>query len=206
MTTVYSEGEREFQDIYAAFNEKIYRYLTRMVNETEAEDLAQEVFVKVSCGLKNFERRSSLSTWIYKIATNTALDRLRALSLQQEASDLQWYNREEEIEDGYLHTENNNPSLEASLIKKEMNDCIRGIAEGLQENYRTVLVLSDFEELGNIEIADILGISLDSVKIRLHRARTRLKKELKAKCNLYRDDRNELACEQISTPLRFNEK
>jgi RNA polymerase sigma-70 factor (ECF subfamily) len=87
-----------------------------------------------------------------------------------------------------------------------MNDCIRGIVEGLQENYRAVLVLSDFEELTNLEIADILGISSDTVKIRLHRARTRLRKELKAKCNLYRDERNELACERTPTSLIFLKK
>jgi RNA polymerase sigma-70 factor (ECF subfamily) len=64
-----------------------------------------------------------------------------------------------------------------------------------------VLVLSDFEELSNVEIAGILGISSDTVKIRLHRARTRLKKELDAKCSLYRDELNELACERTSTSL-----
>ena len=199
-------SNQTFQDIYSAFNEKIRRYLARIADETEADDLTQEVFIKVSRGLKDFQGKSSLSTWIYKIATNTALDRLRALSLLQEASYDQRGDREEEVEDRYLHAEDNNPSLEASLIKKEMNDCIRGIAEGLSENYRTVLVLSDFEELSIAEIAAILGISADTVKIRLHRARTRLRKELKAKCNLYRDDRNELACERIFTPLRFKEK
>ena len=55
MITMNPEEEREFQDIYAHFHEKIKRYLARMVNETEAEDLAQEVFVKVSRGLKDFQ-------------------------------------------------------------------------------------------------------------------------------------------------------
>ncbi|MBI5848589.1 MAG: sigma-70 family RNA polymerase sigma factor [Nitrospirae bacterium] len=191
----------EFQTIYAQFKEKIERYLARMVNETEAEDLAQEVFVKVSRGLKNFSGRSSFSTWIYKIATNTALDRLRELSLQKETSHLKRENNGGDVEAVYLETEDRKPSLEASLIKKEMNDCIRGIAEGLPENYRPVLVLSDFEELSNVEIADILGISQETVKIRLHRARMRLREQLKAKCNFYRDERNELACERASTFL-----
>ncbi|MBI5633839.1 MAG: sigma-70 family RNA polymerase sigma factor [Nitrospirae bacterium] len=198
--------DQAFQDIYLAFNEKIRRYLARIVNETEADDLAQDVFIKVGRGLKFFKGKSTLSTWIYKIATNAALDRLRALSLQKGAAVVQRGDDDEEAEDRYLRVEDHKPSLETSLIKKEMNDCIRGIADGLPENYRTVLVLSDFEELSSGEIAAILGISADTVKIRLHRARTRLRKELKAKCNLYRDDRNELACERISTPLRFKEK
>jgi RNA polymerase sigma-70 factor (ECF subfamily) len=78
--------------------------------------------------------------------------------------------------------------------------------DGLRENYRAVLVLSDFEELSNVEIAGILGISSDSVKIRLHRARTSLRKELDAKCSLYRDERNELACERTSSSLTFQRK
>lgn len=201
MTSRNAESEQEFQNIYELFHEKIRRYLARMVSENEAEDLSQEVFVKVSRGLKDFNRQSSLSTWIYKIAMNTALDRLRTPSLRKEALVVQRGDDEDEVEDMYLQMEDHKPSLETSMIKKEMNDCIRGIAEGLQENYRTVLVLSDFEELSNGEIADVLGISADTVKIRLHRARTRLRKELKAKCNFYRDERNELACERTSAPL-----
>ena len=192
--------DQEFHDIYMSFNEKIRRYLARIVGETEAEDLAQEVFVKVSCGLKDFRRESGLSTWIYKIATNTALDRLRTISLQKEAPDVQQGNGEGEAGEEYILTDHK-PSLEASLIKKEMNECIRGIVEGLRETYRTVLILSDFEELSNVEIAGILGISSDTVKIRLHRARARLRQELDAKCSLYRDERNELACERTSTSL-----
>ena len=142
-----------------------------------------------------------MSTWIYKIATNTALDRLRALSVQKEAPDGRQGSDGGEAEEEYILTEDHTPSLEASLIKKEMNECIRGIVEGLRENYRTVLVLSDFEELSNVEIAGILGISSDTVKIRLHRARANLRQELGAKCSLYRDERNELACERSSTSL-----
>jgi len=206
MNKMNPEDEREFQNIYALFNEKIHRYLARMINETEAEDLTQEVFVKISRGLKDFEKKSSLTTWIYQIATNTALDRLRALSLQKEASDIQRENEEGEVGDTYLQAKDHKPSLEATLIKREMNDCIRSIVEGLQENYRTVLVLSDFEELTNAEITDILGISLDTVKIRLHRVRTRLRKQLKVQCTFYRDERNELACERTPTSLIFLNK
>jgi len=198
--------DQEFQDIYKSFNEKIRHYLVRIVGETEAEDLAQEVFVKVSRGLKDFRSESSLSTWIYKIATNTALDRLRTTSLQKEASDVRQGNDEGEAGEEYISMEDHKPSLEASLIKKEMNDCIRGVVEGLRENYRAVLVLSDFEELSNVEIAGILGISSDTVKIRLHRARTSLRKQLDAKCSLYRDERNELACERTSSSLTLQKK
>ncbi len=198
--------DQEFLDIYESFSEKIRRYLARIVGETEAEDLAQEVFIKVSHGLKDFRREASLSTWIYRIATNTARDRLRTLSLQKEAPDIRQGNDEGAAVEDYLLTVDHKPSLEASLIQKEMSECIRGVVEGLRENYRTVLVLSDFEDMTNAEIAGILGISFDTVKIRLHRARTALRKQLDAKCSLYRDERNELACERTSSSLRFQKK
>lgn len=201
-----TEDKQELQTIYALLNDKIRRYLTRMVGETEAEDLTQEVFIKVGRGLKDFRRNSSLSTWIYKIATNTALDRLRERSFQKEPSNIQQENGEEEARDSYISAKDHRPSPEISLIKKEMNACIRGIVERLPENYQTALMLSDFEELTNAEIADILGISTDTVKIRLHRARIRLKKELELHCSFYRDERNELACDRTPASLKFQKK
>jgi RNA polymerase sigma-70 factor (ECF subfamily) len=66
-----------------------------------------------------------------------------------------------------------------------MNDCIRGYIEKLPGDYRAVLALSEYEGLKNNEIADILGITLDTVKIRLHRARAKLKEELESNCELY---------------------
>ncbi|MGE5812835.1 MAG: RNA polymerase sigma factor, partial [Ignavibacteria bacterium] len=94
------------------------------------------------------------------------------------------------------------PSLpDDELIRREMNDCIRNFIEQLPTDYRTVLVLSELEGLKNIQIADILGTTLSIVKIRLHRARTKLKKELESHCSFYRDERNELACD-LKTALQ----
>ena len=73
-----------------------------------------------------------------------------------------------------------------------MNDCIRGYVEKLPENYRTVLVLSEWEGLRNNEIAEILGITLDTVKIRLHRGKEKLKEELETHCDSYWIEENEL--------------
>ena len=76
------------------------------------------------------------------------------------------------------------------------NACIVDVAEELPEEYRTVLFLSEFEELANQEIANMLNISLDTVKIRLHRSRAALRKALECQCSLYHDDRNELLCDR----------
>ncbi len=87
-----------------------------------------------------------------------------------------------------------------------MHDCIKGIVDCLPENYRTVLILSEHEGLTNNDISEVLNISLDTVKIRLHRARAKLKKELEHHCSFYRDDRNEFACDRKTSPLKFLKK
>jgi hypothetical protein len=86
--------------------------------------------------------------------------------------------------------------LENHVIRREMNSCIRDVVFKLPETYRTVIVLGEFEGLKNEAIAIILGRKLEAVKIRLHRARLKLKEELSKQCILYRDERNEFACEQ----------
>jgi RNA polymerase sigma factor (sigma-70 family) len=73
-----NQVEFDFQTIHAEFRPRIQRYLARLVGESEAEDLTQEVFVKVHRALPSFRGEAQLSTWIYRIATNAALDRLRS--------------------------------------------------------------------------------------------------------------------------------
>ena len=179
-------NELEFQAIYTEFYPKIHRYLTYLVGMSESEDLTQDVFVKISKALQDFRGESQLSTWIYRIATNAAWDkkRSRAYRLAQESFS----------SDGVIKM----PAIDSDqlLIRDEMNKCIRSYVGSLSDNYRTVLVLSEYEGLSNSYIADILGISLDAVKIRLHRARAQFKKMLEANCAFYRDERNVLACER----------
>jgi RNA polymerase sigma-70 factor, ECF subfamily len=187
-------SETAFQEIYAAFQPKILRYLTRMVGENEAEDLTQEVFIKIGPALEGFRGEASLSTWIYRIATNTALDRLRSPSFQRttpNSLNQQSLTCEPEIDDKNVWTGEKTPEVEHQIFRKEMNDCVQGFIEKLPEDYRSVLILNEFEGLKNREIAEILGISLATVKIRLHRARERLKKELMANCDSYWVENNE---------------
>lgn len=81
------------------------------------------------------------------------------------------------------------------LARREMNQCIRRYVDALPPSYRVVVLLSEEEGLTNHEIAETLGVSLETAKIRLRRARVRLKKALGTGCSLYRDERNELGCE-----------
>jgi len=181
-----SANESEFQKIYDIFQPKILRYLTHFIGESDAEDLTQETFVKVHQALENFKDESQLSTWIYRIATNTALDRLRSPSFQRVAEIPLSENLDKsEISEKVICIGEKKPLIEQQLIREEMNDCIRGYIEKLPQNYRIALILSEFEGLHNNEIAGILGVTLGTVKIRLHRAREMLKEELRNNCDSY---------------------
>lgn len=191
------DKEERFQGIYEEFRPIVIRYLTRLAGPAEAEDLTQEVFAKIARSIGNFEGRSSLSTWIYRIATNTALDSLRSKgpkTIDEKAS----YGDDSgpDIEDINVWSGKKAEPLDRQLIRKEMNTCIRGVVEKLPGDYRTVIILSEFEGLKNREIAKILNISLDSVKVRLHRAKAKLKTELENKCSFYKDELNVLACDR----------
>ncbi|UCB44561.1 MAG: sigma-70 family RNA polymerase sigma factor [Spirochaetota bacterium] len=191
--------EYSFDNIFLKYKPQIHRYLSRLVGFDEAEDLTQEVFVKVNKALPNFHGRSKLSTWIYRIATNTAIDKVRSPSFKR----TKVFIPEQELiaEDENVGNDKKVLSMDQQIIEKEMNECIRYFICHLPENYRTVLVLSELECLKNKELAEILDITLDTVKIRLHRARARLKKELECHCDFYHTDDNQLACEpNKSTP------
>ncbi len=197
-------SELDFQGIYDTYHEKICRYLARLIGEADAEDVTQEVLLKVNAALEGFRGDSSLSTWIYRIATNAAMDHLRRSNPLEQADDS--HSADDSLNKEEMTVDVSTPAVDTQLIRKEMIECIRGIVDGLPQDYRTVLILSDLEELSNSEIADVLDISLETVKIRLHRARARLKKELEHHCSFYRDDRNELACDRKISPLRFLKK
>ena len=190
-----------FRRIHEEFRPKVFRHLARMVGDSEAEDLTQAVMLKVSDGLGRFRGDASLSTWIYRIATNAAIDRLRRLGAPAPSSAATETSPmfEQESVDAAAPLES--PSTESQAVRREMNTCIREYVERLPEKYRTLTVLSEIEGLRNAEIAAALGISVDAVKIRLHRARKRLRRELQAGCSFHRDADSGLACER-KPPIR----
>ena len=196
------KDELDFDNVYDEFHSRISRYLERMVGKGEAEDLTQEVFMKVNKGLEGFEGKSSLSTWIYRLATNAALDKLHSQPFRENKQkiSLSGMGDESGAEEKDICVQEKELSAEREAIRTEMNECIREFVDKLPENYRTVIILSELKDLKNQEIAEILGISLDAVKIRLHRARERLKEEFEAGCTFYRNEDNELACDRKKKP------
>jgi len=111
-----TERELKLEEIYDTFKPKILRYLKRLVGEHEAEDLTQEVFTKIGEALKDFRGDSQISTWIYRIATNAALDRLRSSSFQQMTQEALSIDSEGGEEDKYIQFRGSAPSIVAILI------------------------------------------------------------------------------------------
>ena len=112
------EYELKFQHIYAAFQPKIHRYLARLAGVDEADDLTQEVFMKVGQGLKDFRGESKLSTWIYRIATNHALDHLRNRSLRQTRKCRQSIRKKRRKANIYRYKEKSLLSINSLFAKK----------------------------------------------------------------------------------------
>ncbi len=188
----------DFDDVFATYERPIYGYVLKMVeNEATAEDLTQEVFLKIHRGLSSFEGKSKLSTWIYRIATNVCLDHFRSSSHKKGRATV---SLEEELPPEGEGAQDGVPGIDEGVVKKEMSGCVREFVDELPQDFRAVVVLHDFQGLKNREIAEILGCSLDTVKIRLHRARRKLEGALGSSCEFYRDEDNVLRCDRKADP------
>jgi RNA polymerase sigma-70 factor (ECF subfamily) len=192
-----AEAER-FEDLYASHREGILRDLHRMTREFPlAEDLTQETFARAARGLDRFRGESKVATWLYRIATNVYLDQRR-----KEASRApETPEAEPELSpDAAADPEASTPKLPDRLLEdSEMGRCVREFVDGLSPEHRAVIVLHDLEGLKNREIADVLGCSLDAVKIRVHRARQTLRSVLGENCEFYRGEDDVLRCDRKPT-------
>ncbi len=188
----------DFRTLYDEFAPRIRGYLTRLVGEAEAEDLTQEVFARAHSAMATRRGDSLVSTWLYRIATNAAIDRLRAASRREVPVTA---SEPEEPGGEQLEIVSEGAVLEAQqaerrVIRKEMRHCILGLVDRLPPVHREVILLGELRDLRDQEIADALGITLEAAKMRLHRARGELRKLLLSSCDLYRDEDNELACDR----------
>lgn len=186
--------DRDFEQLYATFEPKINRYLHRLLDPEDAVEVTQDVFFRAGKSLCSFNEASKLSTWLYKIATNAAIDKMRSRSYKQRASEITGMT-ESGFDENARYLDRERCSVEEQIIRREMGECIQRYVSSLPDKYRIVLVLSEMEGLKHSQIAVIVGLSLDTVKIRYHRAKKMLRHLLTENCHFYRTDSNELACE-----------
>jgi RNA polymerase sigma-70 factor (ECF subfamily) len=176
----------EFNEIFDAYSGRIYNYILRAVGDrTAAEDLTQDVFIKVYNGFDGLRDKRKLSTWIYRIATNVCLDFFKSAPYIKSKNTLPI--DEYEYPTSYYRDENKLvSSIEERAVNKEMKKRVRDFINDLPGDYRAVIILHDLQGFKNREIAEILGVSTEAVKTRLHRARRRLKTVLASIYNEYK--------------------
>jgi len=196
-------SEIEFNKIYEEYYPRIFKYISRIAGHIHAEDITQEVFEKVSRNLGNFRGRSKFSTWLYRIATNNAIDKMRSVSFKRSFNQLPLEDIDS-AEDRHVWSDHKADSTDQEMVRKEMSECVREFIDNLPSDYKTVIVLSELEGLTNREIAEILNISLDNVKMRLHRSRAKLREALNDGCNFYHNEENVLACDRKPSEILPN--
>jgi RNA polymerase sigma-70 factor, ECF subfamily len=183
----------DFAQVYEAYHDKVVGYASKLLGRDEAEDVSQEVFVKVGRSLGTLSDPSKLTSWIYAITLNTVRDVARkhaaAPPRGSAGSSARTDGEEAPIVD-LPDTGSRTP--EEDSIRNEMVACYLDYARQLPPKLYEVYVLGEFEHLSNEEIARRLSVSLGAVKIRLHRARARLNEELRRNCRCYYNERGEL--------------
>ena len=167
--------------------DRIYRFALGMLRDRSlAEDAVQETFLRAYRGIDSLRDPVALTTWLYRIATRVCIDLIRNQSRPAGSAP---ETELDELEDA------ESPSLQQIVERADMSSCVQIYIEGLSDGYRSVILMHDLEGLTSAEIASALGLTLATVKMRLHRARLRLRTQLEADCALTHDERNVLVCE-----------
>lgn len=188
--------EARFADLDTKYRSAIRQYILSVVrNPTVADDLTQETFLRAFRKLETLRDDTKVSAWLYRIATNICRDHYRRSSRLGYSVSIET-SREGEV--GSVEEtlpDTGHPLLDQWLEQDEMSACVQKYIEELPDAYRAVILLHDVEAMTGPEIAEMLGCSLGAVKIRLHRARAKLKNMLEGGCQFSTDRRGVFVCE-----------
>jgi RNA polymerase sigma-70 factor (ECF subfamily) len=166
-----------FHELIRPHERAVYRMaLSYMKNEADAEDVAQEAFLKAFRNLSTFRSESKFSTWLISITLNEARNRLRRNATMPTDSIDATPEEGGSVTPALLRDWREVPS--EALERAEVKQMLQRAVASLPEIYRCVFVMRDMEELSVNETAEALSISVPSVKVRLHRARLMLQKQL----------------------------
>jgi RNA polymerase sigma-70 factor (ECF subfamily) len=166
-----------FHELIRPYERTVYTMaLSFLKNEADAEDAAQEAFLKAFRNLASFRGEAKFGTWVISIALNEARTRLRRMKAVPMESLDEPPDEDSHVSPALLRDWREIPS--ESLERKEMRLLLRQAIGSLPEIYRQIFVLRDVEELSIAETAELLQITPASVKVRLHRARMMLQKNL----------------------------
>lgn len=173
----YLEGDQKaFEELVVRYEATIINMAYRLLgNRSDASDVCQEVFVLLLRKIGSFRGEAKFSTWLYRVSLNACHDHARRLKRHFSLSESPGEDLpeiEQRLPDDGLH------SPEESLERAEIQDVVREAIARLPYKFKEVIFLHDISDFNYKEVAEILNISLGTVKSRLNRARTRLAKEL----------------------------
>ncbi|MBK5261357.1 MAG: sigma-70 family RNA polymerase sigma factor [Peptostreptococcaceae bacterium] len=165
----------DFDELWNEFNQKLLKYFNAKVNNTQdAEDILQDVFIKIFSSIERLESQSAIKPWIYKITKNTIIDfckKKKSISVAPETL----YEIEDEKED-------------VDNMNDDISKCIGAMIFALPDKYQSVYDMYENKNLKHKEIAEALDISVSSSKVRLKRAKDMFKDELIKCCDFEVDN------------------
>ncbi len=171
--------------------------MTIVRNGAEADDLTQDTLLRAREKAGTLKEPGKLEGWLYRIATHICYDRFRQGSYRKER-------QSHAVEDGEGASDKSQGAaepvdpgerLDKAMERQEMSVCVQKYLAELSDSYRAAIMLHDMEGLSNPEIASMLEVSLATVKIRLHRARKKLRAALAEACKFSVDERGVCVCE-----------
>jgi RNA polymerase sigma-70 factor (ECF subfamily) len=176
----------EFFEIYDQFYQRVRNFILASVrDEWAADDLTQETFIRVQKNLNTLRDLSKLAPWIFRIAHNLCHDHFRSpKKISSNECDLS------QATDAFKEA-----MVQKRLEQHEMSLCVEDVMRLLPEPLQSVIRLFDMAELSHREIAEVLDTTVENVKVRLHRARKKLRELLQEKCTFDIDERSVLVCE-----------
>lgn len=175
----------ELLKIHDDYYDRIKRFVLSVVKDAwAADDIAQETFIRINNHIETLKESSKLSSWIYRIAWNLCMD------YQKKKSENSNHDNLDGLSCGI--------KIQQILEQHEMGVCVQEKINRLPDTLRLPIILFDIEGLSHAEIADILDITIDNAKVRLHRARAELKIILKNECKFERDDRGVFVCTPVT--------
>jgi len=170
-------GDRgAFRELVGLYKDRLFNLAYRMLGSRhEAEEIVQETFLRVFANLDSYQAEKKFSTWIYRIAHNLCIDRMRrrrkTYSLDAELSDAEGL-------DGYAQMSADQSSPEDRLVLSETQRRVREAILELPDKYRAAIILKYMQDLSLNEIAEILDLPVSTVKTRVHRGREFLRQKL----------------------------
>ena len=171
--------EAAFEELIRQYEKKVYTLCFRMCgNSEDAEEAAQDAFLALWRGIDRFRQESSLSTWIYRLATNACIDTLRRRKKQSGSVSLD----DEEL---FVDAVDTSPQPQETVEHREAQKLLQEGLSALPEEYRNILLLREVEGLSYSEISETLELELGTVKSRISRGRTLLRNFLSVSGNFF---------------------